>query len=99
MAEKDWMHAREYVQHAIAIVDRFEVLVAGWQVHAAAWHFYRHAKDKEAAERHLASAEACILKIANSFANDEPLRESFLSARPVARILSVSANKRAVAGA
>jgi len=99
MAEKDWMGAREYVQRAIAIVDRFEVLVAGWQVHATAWHLYRHAKDKEAAERHRARAEACILKIANSFANDEPLRELFLSARPVARILSASAKKAAVAGA
>jgi tetratricopeptide (TPR) repeat protein len=99
MAEKDWIGAREYIQQAIAIVDRYEVLVAGWQVHATAWHLYRHAKDKEAAERHLARAEACILKIANSFANDEPLRESFLSARPVARILSASAKKRAVAGA
>jgi hypothetical protein len=95
MAEKDWMGARGYVQQALAIVDKFEVLVAGWQVHATAWHLYQQAKDKEVAERHLARAEACILKIVNSFANDEPLRESFLSTRPVARILNASANKGA----
>src|SRR5258706_6371846 len=56
MAEKDWMGAREYAQRAIAIMDRYEVLVAGWQVHATAWHLYRHAKDEEAAKRHLARA-------------------------------------------
>ena len=95
MAEKDWMGARGYVQQALAIVDKFEVLVAGWQVHATAWHLYQQAKDKEVAERHLARAEAYILKIVNSFANDEPLRESFLSTRPVARILNASANKGA----
>jgi len=30
MAEQDWMGAREYLQQAVAIVEKFEVLVAAW---------------------------------------------------------------------
>ena len=96
MAEQDWMGAREYVQQALAIVEKFEVLVAAWQVHATAWQLYLHARNDKPAEANRERAEACILKIANSFATDEPLRASFLSAPPIARVLGASANKRAV---
>ena len=99
MAEKDWISAREHVRQALQIVDKFEILVAAWQVHAMAWQMYRQAKEFEAAETMRARAEACILRIANSFANDEPLQKLFLSARPVARILGASTNKRAGGGA
>jgi hypothetical protein len=95
MAEKEWIGAREYVQQALAIVEKFEVLVAAWQVHATAWQLYLHAKDDKTAEANRERSEACILKIANSFARDEPLRASFLSAPPIARVLGAS-NKRAV---
>jgi len=78
MAEQDWMGAREYLQQAVVIVEKFEVLVAAWQVHATAWQFYRHTKEGKPAEASRGRAEACILKIANSFARDEPLRASFL---------------------
>jgi len=99
MAQKDWMGAPEYVQRALAIVDKFEIPVAAWQVHATAWRLYGHAKEHKAAEANRALAEACILKIANSLAEDESLRESFLSARPVARILGAPANKAAARNA
>src|SRR5258708_10215283 len=47
MAEQDWMGAREYLQQAVVIVEKFEVLVAAWQVHATAWQFFRqHKEDK-----------------------------------------------------
>jgi hypothetical protein len=95
MSEQDWMGAREYVQQALAIVEKFEVLVAAWQVHATAWQLYLHARDDKPAEANRERSEACILKIANSFARDEPLRASFLSAPPIARVLGAS-NKRAV---
>jgi len=95
MAEQDWMGAREYLQQAVVIVETFEVLVAAWQVHATAWQFYRHTKEDKPAEASRGRAEACILKIANSFARDEPLRASFLSAPAVARVLGASANRRA----
>jgi tetratricopeptide (TPR) repeat protein len=90
MAKKDWIGAREYIRQGLAILDKFDVPVAGWQVHATAWHLYRDAKEDQAAETHRARAEASIFKIANSFANDEPLRDSFLSAGAVAQILGAS---------
>jgi DNA-binding winged helix-turn-helix (wHTH) protein len=95
MAEQDWMGAQEYVQQALAIVEKFEVLVAAWQVHATAWQLYLYTKDDKPAEANRLRAEACILKIANSFAPDEPLRALFLSAPPIARVLGAS-KKRAV---
>jgi len=99
MAENDWAGAGKFIEQALAIVEQFGVPVAGWQVHATAWQLYRRAKNGGAAEVNRARAQACILKIANSFAKDEPLRKSFLSARPVARILGAPANKGAVGGA
>jgi hypothetical protein len=93
MAEQDWIGAQEYAQQAKAIVEKFEVLVAAWQVHATAWQLYLHARDNKSAEASREHAEACILKIANSFASDEPLRASFLSAPIIARILGASHKK------
>src|SRR6266481_3245394 len=96
MAEQDSDGARRCIENALAILDKVEIPVAAWQVHATAWQFYRHTKEDKPAEASRGRAEACILKIANSFARDEPLRASFLSAPPIARVLGASENKRAV---
>jgi len=87
IAEQAWETAADHLREALSIVERFEVPVAAWQVHATAWDFYRHAKNEEAAESNRAFAEAHILAIANSFMSDEPLRRSFLSAPRVRRVL------------
>jgi tetratricopeptide (TPR) repeat protein len=87
MAENDFKGARECIQQALAIVDKFEILVAAWQVYATAWHLYQRVKEHKTAEMNRERAETCILKIANSFAADEPLRTTFLTADPVRRIL------------
>ena len=92
MAQKDWVAAGKYIEQALAIVEKFEVQVAAWQVHATAWCLYQQANENSKAEMHRASSEQSILKIANSFDNDEPLREIFLSARPVAQILGARLN-------
>jgi tetratricopeptide (TPR) repeat protein len=86
MAEKDWKPANEYIENALTVLDKFEVPVAGWQVHATAWDLYQHAKEGKRAEIHRAKAEAYILRLANSFAEDEPLRAAFLAAAAVRRI-------------
>jgi DNA-binding winged helix-turn-helix (wHTH) protein/tetratricopeptide (TPR) repeat protein len=87
MAEHDWKGARESMQQALAIVDKFEILIAAWQTHATAWDLYRQEKDHTTAETHRQSAEAAILKIAESFAPDETLGAAFLASAPVRRIL------------
>jgi hypothetical protein len=86
MAEKEWQAG--YIQKALIILEKFEVPVAAWRVHAAAWHSYQQANDDKAAETNRVCAEAYILKIANSFTEDEPLRKSFLIAASVRQVLT-----------
>jgi DNA-binding winged helix-turn-helix (wHTH) protein/tetratricopeptide (TPR) repeat protein len=95
MAEKDWAGASEFIELALALVEKFGVPAAGWQVHSTAWHLYQHVNENSKAEMHRACSEQLILKIANSFASDEPLRATFLSAEPVAEILGTVTGKPA----
>jgi DNA-binding winged helix-turn-helix (wHTH) protein/tetratricopeptide (TPR) repeat protein len=84
---QSWDAAGNYLHEASTVVEKFEVPVAAWQVHSTAWDFYRHTKDETRAEHNRALAEAHVLRIANSFESDEPLRKSFLSAPSVHRVL------------
>jgi len=56
---------------------------------------FRAADENSKAEMHRACSEQSIFKIANSFASDEPLRATFLSAKPVAEILGAATANRA----
>jgi tetratricopeptide (TPR) repeat protein len=97
IAKEDWRGAEDCVHKGLEIVDLFEVPVAGWQVHATAWRLYQSRQKYAEAESHCERAQADIFKIADSFPKDEPLREFFLSAAPIARILSPSAARRRAA--
>jgi DNA-binding winged helix-turn-helix (wHTH) protein/tetratricopeptide (TPR) repeat protein len=88
IAEQESNLAQEYIGRALAILEEFEIPVAGWQVHATARSINLRVNDNKTAETHRERAEAYILAIANSFPPDEPLRQSFLAAAPVRRILS-----------
>jgi len=87
LGENDLQRARACIQQALTIVDKFEVRVAAWQVYGTGWQLHRRAKEYKVAETHRERAESCILKIANSFAPDEPLRATLMSAAPVRLIL------------
>ncbi len=87
MAEDNLTNARECICRSLAIVGKFEIPIAAWQVHATAWQLYHRAGEPDRAEVHHESAKAFILEIADSFAPDEPLRATFLSAAPVSRVL------------
>ena len=91
IAEKDWMVAGQSIRAALAILEEHPVPISAWRVHDAAWEFYRLQKNGESAERYRGLAEAEILALADSFPDDEPLRDIFLAAaEPVRRILSHS---------
>jgi len=79
-ADHDSIGSREHIQNALAIVAAFDVPVAAWRVHAAAWELCPNQKE---AEGYRAVAKDTILRIADSFEADEPLRASLLSAAPV----------------
>ena len=87
IAENDLNSARECSERSLAIVDKFEILVAAWQVHATAWHLHQLVEENEKAEVQRERAESCILRIADSFSPEEPLRATFLAAVPIRRIL------------
>jgi tetratricopeptide (TPR) repeat protein len=76
-ADHNLPSSRQHISNALAIVEEFDVPVAAWRVHAAACEL---CPNEEEAERHRAIARETILKIANSFDADEPLRASLLSA-------------------
>jgi len=87
LAEKNWQCAEESVQNGQVILEKFEIPTAAWRVDGTAWDFYQHTKNQKAANTHRKRAETCILKIANSFEHEEPLRATFLAAAPIRRIL------------
>jgi DNA-binding winged helix-turn-helix (wHTH) protein/tetratricopeptide (TPR) repeat protein len=87
ITEKNWKACEECVQKGLSILAKFEIPMVAWRLHGTAWDMYRHAKNKKSAETHRKHAETCILKIANSFAPEEPLRATFLAADAVRRIL------------
>lgn len=97
IAKEDWSRAEDCVRKALEILRRFEVPVAAWQIHATAWRLYQSKQQHAEAESHRKQAQAYIFKIADSFPEGEPLRESFLSAVPITRILSPPSEKRRAA--
>jgi DNA-binding winged helix-turn-helix (wHTH) protein len=97
MAENNFADAREHILQALAPVEKLEIPIAAWQTYATAWQFHERLKEHKKAEANRERAESCVLKIANSFAPDEPLRAKFLDARAVRQILrkkTVESGKR-----
>jgi len=94
IAEKNWKRAEGSLQNGLAILEEFEIPVAGWRVHATAYDLYRQ-KRKHSAELHRARAEVYIRSLADSFAPDEPLRSTFLAAAPVSRLLNKAVSAKA----
>ena len=90
LAECDLTGARECIEQALAIVEEFEILVAAWQTFATASQINQHAREHKAAEMYRVRAESCILKIADSFESEEPLRATFLAAAPVRQLLGTA---------
>jgi DNA-binding winged helix-turn-helix (wHTH) protein/tetratricopeptide (TPR) repeat protein len=93
ITKEDWRRADDCIHKGLEIIGRFEVPVAGWQVHATAWRLFQSRQQYAEAESHRQRAQADIFKIADSFPKGEPLRDVFLSAMPIARILNPLAEK------
>jgi tetratricopeptide (TPR) repeat protein len=84
----DLPRARDCIAKALATVQGFEVPLAAWRVHATAARIDEESGNLEAARSHRDISRVTILRLANSLPEREPLRESFLSAPAVARILN-----------
>ena len=86
-AERDLVSAHACLDSALAMVDKVDIPVAAWQVHRTAWDLYTDEGNRVKAGEHRQRAHELIMRIADSFASDEPLRQSLLRAPPVRRVL------------
>jgi tetratricopeptide (TPR) repeat protein len=87
MAELDLTTAQDCIAKGLSAMAGFEVPLAAWRLHATAAELYRRMKSRELAERQLALSRQTIMKLANSLPAEEPLRQTFLSAPPIRKIL------------
>jgi hypothetical protein len=88
LTKQEHARARECIGNAVSAVEGFELPLAAWQVHATAAHIEERLGNLKSARSHRESSRATILRLANSLPEEEPLRDIFLSAPAVARVLS-----------
>ncbi|HEY2402651.1 MAG TPA: hypothetical protein VGI23_20020 [Steroidobacteraceae bacterium] len=83
----DLPRARDCIAKALAAVQGFEVPLAAWRVHATAARIEEQSGHLETSRSQRDISRATILRLADSLPEQEPLRERFLSAPVIARIL------------
>jgi DNA-binding winged helix-turn-helix (wHTH) protein len=88
LAEIDLKRAQDCVSRALVTMEGFETPLAGWRVHATAAEVSQRSGDIESSQRHREISRVAILKLANSLAQEDPLRRTFLSALSVTKILA-----------
>jgi tetratricopeptide (TPR) repeat protein len=86
IAEKNWNDAEESAQKGRSILAKFELPTVAWRLYQTSWDLNRHLKNEATAEAQRKCAEQFVLKLADSFAPQEPLRATFLGAAAVRRI-------------
>jgi DNA-binding winged helix-turn-helix (wHTH) protein len=91
LANRDHPRARDCIGQALATVQRFELPLAAWRVHATAADLEEGTGNLKAARLHRDLSRATILRLANSLPEEEPLRKIFLSAPAVVGVLSKDA--------
>src|SRR5271165_1250010 len=87
IAEGDLQKAQDSINQAVQAMEGYEVPLAHWRVHATAYELYERMKQRDAAKKHRELSRATIMKLANSLPVEEPLRQTFLSAPMVRKIL------------
>jgi len=87
MAAHDLTRAQDCIANGLSAMEGFEVPLAAWRVHATAFELCQNSGDRDLAERHLALSRETVMKLANSLRTEEPLRQTYLSAPAVRKIL------------
>jgi hypothetical protein len=87
MAEGALPRAQDCIAQAVQAMEGYEVPLAHWRVHATAFDLYQRMKQQDAAKTHRELSRDTIMKLANSLPVEEPLRQIFLSAPMVRKIL------------
>ena len=87
IAEQDLNRAQELIAKAVQEMEGYEVPLAQWRVHGTAAELHQRLGNRALAEHHRELSRTTIIKLANSLPADEPLRETFLSAPIIRKIL------------
>src|SRR5262249_38075477 len=82
----DTEKACHYVAESLLVLDRYQVPLAEWQVHATARDLYLRTGNSAAAESHWKQAQEGARFLADSLSVDPTLRETFLAADPIRRL-------------
>src|SRR5262249_34987447 len=86
LLRNDHQTAVSLIEKALEIVERREVPIAAWRIHAAAQDIFEE-HDRARATIHRKLARTQIMSLADSLDSQEPLRVSFLSASHVKNVL------------
>jgi len=86
----DFESARQHISNAFAILDGFTAPLVAMRAQVAAWDLSSSTGEHAKAEEHRLRAKELVMRVADSFEDDEPLRKLLLSAPPVRRILEVA---------
>ncbi len=87
LAELDLTRAQECIAKGLSTMEGFEVPLAAWRLHATAAELYQRMNRRAAAKKHRELSRATMMKLANSLPSEEPLRQTFLSAPAIRKIL------------
>jgi tetratricopeptide (TPR) repeat protein len=87
IAQRNLERAHDCIAKALSTVKGFEVPLAAWRVHATAAELCNTSEKSEAAEHHRELSRAIVLKLADTLSAEGPLREIFLSAASVRKVL------------
>jgi len=87
IAEQKFARAQDLTTKALEAMDGFEVPLAHWRVHGTAAELHGRLGNRDLADRHRESSCATIMELASSLPAEEPLRNTFLSAPLVSKIL------------
>lgn len=88
MAERLWDKAEAELSQALARLQGVEAPLAAWQVYATAAAFRQRQGHRAEAEKFYRRSAKIIHQLADSLADDDPLRRSWLSAEPVRAVLN-----------
>ena len=97
MAELNLTKAQDCIAKGLSVMEGFEVPLASWRVHATAFALYQNSGNRDLAERHLALSRETVMKLANSLPTEQPLRQTYLSAPVIRKILGNDVEKSKVA--
>ena len=87
LAEQNLDRAQDFIAKAVHEMEGYEVPLAHWRVHFTAAELYGHLGNRALADKHRELSRATIMKLADSFPAEEPLRQTFLSAPLVRKVL------------